>query len=442
MKWPLVPLSTIVEINPRKREWAYFPGETEVTFVPMQAVSEATASIEYPEVRTIDEVRKGFTPFIEGDILFAKITPCMENGKVAIALNLHNDLGFGSTEFHVLRAKKVVLPKYIYYFLRQPTFRAEAKQRMQGAVGQQRVPADFLINYSIPLPPLSEQQRIVEILDQADALRRKRAEADARAERILPALFVKMFGNPATNPKGWEYIEVEDILELERVGIRTGPFGSSLKRHEYTNDGVPVWGINNIQQNEFIEEGSLFISPDKYQELTNYEVEKGDILISRAGTVGKLCVARPTQSPSIIGTNLVRVSLNQSRMAPDYFVALFSHFPKSIGNLRASGDDNAYSFLNPKTLKSLRIPCPPLSLQLEFTKNLAKLRKLKIQQQQVSKQLDKTFDILLHRAFSGELTAGWREAHQPALLAEMETQAKLLAGEPVQLSLDEALSPC
>ena len=134
-----------------------------VSFVPMAAVNEQLGTITHREERPIAAVSKGYTAFEEGDVLFAKITPCMENGKVALARDLTNGIGRGSTEFHILRPSDRVLGEYIYYFVRQPSFRAEAKRNFTGTAGQQRIPKEFLENTLIPFPPLDEQRRIAGI---------------------------------------------------------------------------------------------------------------------------------------------------------------------------------------------------------------------------------------------------------------------------------------
>jgi len=224
MEWPRVPVEQVAFVNPRNDDIRALDDQALVSFVPMQCVSEETASITLRETRTYAEVKRGYTSFREGDVLFAKITPCMENGKIAIARRLTNGIGFGSTEFHVLRAGPAVLPEYLYYYLRQKSLRAAAKQHMRGGAGQQRVPEDFLRKELIALPPLSEQRRIVEILDQADRLRRLRAKADAKAERILAALFIKMFGDPATNPMGWPVVALGNVLaQVSRRDPRDTP---------------------------------------------------------------------------------------------------------------------------------------------------------------------------------------------------------------------------
>lgn len=139
--WVWTNIGTVAHINPITQSPEDVAGATPVTFVPMQAVDADTGAIVTSETRPFEKVRRGYTSFRENDIIFAKITPCMENGKVALVPNLVNDLGFGSTEFHVLRSNGVTIPKYLFYYLRQESFRKAAEAAMTGSVGQWRVPA-------------------------------------------------------------------------------------------------------------------------------------------------------------------------------------------------------------------------------------------------------------------------------------------------------------
>jgi restriction endonuclease S subunit len=115
----------------------------------------------------LGEVKKGYTYFRENDVIFAKITPCMENGKSALGFQLQNRIGFGSTEFHVLRARNFVLPKWIFYFVRRLKFRLQAAENMTGTAGQQRVPKSFLDSYPIQIPPIDKQRKIIAKLDDS-----------------------------------------------------------------------------------------------------------------------------------------------------------------------------------------------------------------------------------------------------------------------------------
>ena len=160
-----VPLSDAVQVNPKIDRTA-LTDETEVSFVPMAAVGAASGHIDVSTVRPYAEVKKGYTNFGNGDVLFAKVTPCMENGKMAVARQLKNGVGFGSTEFHVLRPREGVDSQYIYYFVSSQTFRKEAAGYMTGAVGLRRVPSAFLESAEIPLPPLERQREIVAELEK------------------------------------------------------------------------------------------------------------------------------------------------------------------------------------------------------------------------------------------------------------------------------------
>ena len=158
--WELTEIKDISEVNPRSDKSA-MRDNLEVSFVPMPAVSARNGFIDVTQNRPFSEVKKGYTGFLEGDVLFAKITPCMENGKMAVVPKVINGYGFGSTEFHVLRPKHGIDAVYLYYFISSEYFRGNAAHNMTGAVGQKRVPAAYIKKSKIPVAPLTEQKRIV-----------------------------------------------------------------------------------------------------------------------------------------------------------------------------------------------------------------------------------------------------------------------------------------
>ena len=178
-------LGDVCTVNPKKIDAKNLDDNLEVSFVPMAAVSDVLGEIVNHEVKNLQDVRTGFTNFSKGDVIFAKITPCMENGKSAIVGPLVNDIGYGSTEFYVLRCKEELNNKYLYHMVRNTTFRAEAKAVMTGVVGQQRVPKTFLQEYQLLLPTLPEQHEIVRLID--DLLARERAAQQA-AEQALASI--------------------------------------------------------------------------------------------------------------------------------------------------------------------------------------------------------------------------------------------------------------
>ncbi len=163
--WETAELSEICLVNPTIDKSA-IADDLAVSFVPMPAVEAESGRIDVSATRKFGEVKKGYTPFYEGDVLFAKITPCMENGKMAVVPALHNGLGFGSTEFHVLRAHPGISPQFVYYFVSGRAFRHVAEHNMSGAVGQRRVTTPYLSACKIPVPPTTEQHRIVAKIEE------------------------------------------------------------------------------------------------------------------------------------------------------------------------------------------------------------------------------------------------------------------------------------
>ena len=163
--WVLSPIGEIAEINPTLDK-SVIADDLRVSFVPMPGVEAESGRIDVSASRPFAEVKKGYTPFQEGDVLFAKITPCMENGKMAIVPKVQGKLGFGSTEFHVLRPPEGISAEYLYHFVSSKRFRIDAEHNMTGAVGQRRVPAPYLAKESLPIPPSAEQRRIVAKIEE------------------------------------------------------------------------------------------------------------------------------------------------------------------------------------------------------------------------------------------------------------------------------------
>ena len=163
--WALTQMPAVVEVNPAKDKVDSSP-QTPFNFVPMAAVDEEYGGIDVSRMRPFSEVQKGYTQFRSGDIIIAKITPCMENGKLAIVPDLVHGIGYGSTEFHVLRPKPTAAPKWVAYFLSQESIRRDARSNMTGSAGQLRVPVRWLNERAIPVAPVREQRRIVAKIEE------------------------------------------------------------------------------------------------------------------------------------------------------------------------------------------------------------------------------------------------------------------------------------
>lgn len=193
-EWEQRKLGEVCKINPPRPNGFTRSPDAITTFVPMSAVDERSGTIANPERRPYSEVSKGYTYFEEGDVLFAKITPCMQNGKHIIARNLIDCIGFGTTEFHVIRPSNEIMPEWIHFFVRQPIFLRQAMAYFTGTVGQQRVPEDFLASHTIPVPTISTQQCLASELKgrmaQAEKLRAA-IEAQLEAINALPQAILR-----------------------------------------------------------------------------------------------------------------------------------------------------------------------------------------------------------------------------------------------------------
>lgn len=357
-----VPLGEICKINPRANRNGY-DSETLVSFVPMAAVDERFGAITTREDRPIVDVSKGYTPFQDGDVLFAKITPCMENGKVALARDLTNGMGSGSTEFYVLRPNEKVLGEYIYHFARQPQFRETAKRNFTGTAGQQRVPKSFMENVLIPLPPLDEQRRIVGILNRAAKIERLRARARELMGEFMPALFVRMFGDPVENPMGWERANLGDLSQVQS-GLQV-----TKKRNAHPIE-TPYLRVANVLRDR------LHLDEVKYMRVTEREFERvqlklGDLLIveghGNAFEIGRAAIWDGSICGCIHQNHLIRARPNQSKILSEFACAYLNSSSGREHLLRSGKTTSGLNTITTSNVKSCNIFLPPLDLQRRYT---------------------------------------------------------------------------
>ena len=194
-EWEEKMFSQVLDVNP-KTDIPDIKDDDLISFLPMPAV-QAEINIYNEDFVKYSKVKKGYTKFKNRDVLFAKITPCMENGKSCVVDNLKFSIGFGSTEFHILRSLGSILPEIVFYYVVQESFRKRAQNVMTGAVGQRRVPADYLKNISINLPTIDEQKQIVKEIEKrfkvADEVERVIAENLEKAEQLKQSILKKAF---------------------------------------------------------------------------------------------------------------------------------------------------------------------------------------------------------------------------------------------------------
>ncbi|MGQ3673908.1 restriction endonuclease subunit S [Xanthobacter sp. TB0139] len=390
-------LGDVCEVNPRIPKG--ISDNTLVSFLPMSAISE-DGYVAFEEARAYGEVKKGYTYFERGDVLIAKITPCFENGKAACTTAIQNQLGFGSTEFHVVRPSPGVDAKYIFYFLWSARFRTVGEKGMTGSAGQKRVPADLLRRLEIPLPPLDEQKRIAAILDKADAQRRKRRQALALLDSLTQSIFLEMFGDPVSNPKGWE----DDLLLANAAEIGSGVTKGRSTRGQQTRS-VPYLAVANVQDRSLDLRAVKEIEATE-SEIQKYRLMKGDILVTEGGDPDKL--GRGTiwndEIPEAIHQNhIFKIRIFSDRVSPLFVNWLMGSARGKRYFLQSAKQTTGIASINKTQLSKFPLLVPPIELQIEFADRVATIAELKTKLESSKANVASLFASLQHRAFTGQL---------------------------------------
>jgi type I restriction enzyme S subunit len=356
------------EVNPRRPKDLKANDNQETSFIPMEAVDGDKGLINDIRIVPFSKVKKGYTYFEENDVLFAKITPCMQNKKSAIAKDLVNNYGFGTTEFHVLRCKEGVIPEWIYYFIRHQKFIDGAERKFTGAVGQQRVPKTFLEEYPIIVPPIPEQQKIVDKLDkqmaQIEFMKREAEKQIKSVEVLFDSIINKEIMKTRPNlPKSWSLFKMEEICDLKTGGT------PSKNNQEYFGGNIK-WIVSGDVNNEFIYDVDGRITELGYQNSNARMLHKNSVLIALNGqgkTRGTVAVLKTeaTCNQSIIAF------IPKNREQLDY-VFLFYYLKGCYQKIRNLTGDNERSGLSMRVLRPFQVIVPPIDIQKQLVNKLQK----------------------------------------------------------------------
>lgn len=380
--FPTVRLSEIAQLNPTLG--GRLPQDELVSFVPMASMSAETARVETTQDRPYFEVSKGFTPFLSGDVLIAKITPCFENGKIAQA-NLPRRNGFGSTEFHVVRSRPDLSDaRYLHHYLRLKDVRTEGQRRMTGSGGQRRVPANFLSELRIPAPPLSEQRRIAAILDQAETLRTQRRAALAQLDSLTQSLFLDMFGN-ATK---FDLKPIQAVLDL-----------SKKKKSNASNSDVWLLNLDQIESHTGRVLSKIRVNTSSIGNST-FNFEPDTVLYSKLRPyLNKVVV---TDEAGFATTELVELRCDKSLILTSY-LGHFLRMPEFLQFATAVVSGAKMPRMVMSEFWNYPVPIPPISLQQTFSTRIQAIESLKTTHRTALTELDALFASLQQRAFAGEL---------------------------------------
>ena len=379
--------------------------QAEFDYIDVSSVSNETLTIQATQrLKGKDAPSRARKLVRTNDVLFATIRPTLR--RIAIVTDDLNGQ-VCSTGYFVLRAKPGVDHRFLFYFLQTEDFMA-AMETLQKGASYPAVTDGDVRSRPIPVPPLTEQQRIVGMLDDAFAglttatanTEQNLQNASALFESYLQSVF-------AQRDTAWTEKSVKQIAAPAKGSIRTGPFGSQLLHSEFVDEGIAVLGIDNAVANEFRWGKSRFITPEKYRQLQRYTVYPGDVLITIMGTCGR-CAIVPDDIPTAINTkHLCCITLDRKECLPGYLHLYFLYAPRSREFLAKHAKGAIMDGLNMGLIQALPVMLPPIEKQAaivgvadslrEETQRLAAVYERKLAALAALKK------SLLDRAFKGDL---------------------------------------
>jgi type I restriction enzyme, S subunit len=292
--------------------------------------------------------------------------------------------------------------KYLYHYYRSPFATSLLNQRVL-ATGVPHINLEILKTFPVLLPPLAEQRRIAAILDRADAIRRKHREAIAVTEQLLRSTFMHSVGSLHPAHQTWPCVSIEELAGDHRGAIRSGPFGSALKHSEFVDDGIAVLGIDNAVTNRFTWGERRYITRQKYEQLRQYRVFPGDVIITIMGTTGRSAVVPDDIQEAITTKHLATITLERSRAFPEYISRAIHTDEHILRQIVIKNRGAIMAGLNLGVIKELAIRLPPLPIQRRFVEQAQSIEVLRTRLMATQNESDNLFHSLVQRAFRGDL---------------------------------------
>jgi len=423
--WTRTRLKFLVrEDVPAKKE-EILESADEASFLPMDAIGE-DGSLDLSETRPVEEIANRYTQFFEGEVLLAKITPCFENGKSAVARGLADGVGYGTTELFVLRPRESILPEYLYYLIRTPDFRQQGEAAMTGAAGQKRVPTEFVQNYRVAVPPIEEQREILDALNEEfDQLRRlveaKRDLIDWLNEKrrsLIARAVTRGLDDVPMNDSGYGWLgEVPAHWNIERLkfhlhGIEQG-WSPSCYSYPAPED---KWGVLKVGAvNDWIFDPSENKQlPKDTEPRPELEIEEGDVLMSRANTIellGSVSIVQSTRDKLLLCDKLYRLDLKDDRFHPEFLVRFLRSDPGRFEfEQSATGTSGSMQNITQETVQNVWVLRPPLDEQrdiVEFiNERTGQINRVREGTQHTIDLLEERRRSLITAAVTGKLDVG------------------------------------
>ncbi|MEW5992862.1 MAG: restriction endonuclease subunit S [Candidatus Zixiibacteriota bacterium] len=432
MMWPEIPLS-IVLADSQNGTWGSPPKKDGSDLPVLRSTNIHDAALVLLDVafRSVPEKSAKRYQLLDGDIIVTTSSGSRHLiGKNALFQQPEDGQRYLFSNFTLrLRPRRdVIIPRYLHLYLNSSKAKSELLRMQNTTSGLRNLPIPLYLAQAIPLPAPTEQQRIVEILDQADALRRKRAEADAKAARILPSLFYKMFGDPAMNPKGWRIKPLSDLEAQVRYGLGQPPKASET--------GIALIRATNISRGTISATNMIYVDPQDVPPGRNAFLKEDEVILVRSGAyTGDVAQVTKEWEGCVAGYDLV---ITPGRYLTGEFVEAYLLMPF----IQKGYFQNLKARAGQPHLNAAQVSCTPFldvphHLQIRFSEAVQSARVLRKRIATANENLERAFAVMLHQAFTGDLTAKWREAHMKELLAEMEAQTRALECPPTKVSPPE-----
>lgn len=407
--WVWVRLGSLYEVNPKNKA----ADELDAAFIPMEKISAGMLSEYSYETQEWCKAKKGHTQFADGDVAFAKISPCFENRKSMMLNNLPNSIGGGTTELIILRNASIN-QKYTFWLVSDERFIRGGVQTYSGTVGQQRINMDYVRSYPIPLPPLSEQQRIVERIEELfakldEAKERLQEVADSFAVRKA-AILHKAFTGELTkqwrrengvSDESWEEKTLQDVCSMKITdGTHKTPVYCDSEK------GVKFLSAKDITAEKICWDNIKYIVPELHEELyKRLAPQVDDVLLAKNGTTGVAAIVE-TDDIFDIYVTLAVLRPEKSIIYPLYLLKVVNSplcKEQFAQHLTGIGVPN----LHLRDIKEVLIPLPTIPEQHEIVRLIDDLLARERSAQQATEQALASIDLMkksiLARAFRGEL---------------------------------------
>ncbi len=404
--WKIKKLGEVCEIKPPKREAKTTLKDNDlVSFLPMENLGVMQKLIIPIKEKKLIDVFGSYTYFANNDVLLAKITPCFENGKIGIARNLTNGIGFGSSEYIVFRNKGEVFEDYLYYYLIRGSFREEGKKNMTGAVGHKRVSKEFIENYQIPLPQLSEQHLIVSILDESlAAISKAIANADQNlknAKELFESYLQRVFNDKGD---GWEEKRLKEITT--KIGSGATPRGG---QKNYKSEGTSLVRSMNVHDWEFRDRNLAFLDDVQAKELDGVTLEENDVLMNITGaSVARCCIFPSDYLPARVNQHVSIIRPKKGILDPKFLNLLLTSKPYKDQLLFTGEQGATRQAITKAQIEAFKISIPNIIEQLKIVRRLdtmkAETQKLEAIYMNKIVELKELKKSILQKAFIGKLT--------------------------------------